>query len=105
MNSLEVATYTVHSAFVRINDLPIQSYNGATSSRSNILYHIPRFSNDGRGFGELYFPVPEKTYISLNNTDKIMLNQLKIDIVGRNERIVQDLTGATIVCLHFRVKK
>ena len=103
--SIEAGIYTVHSAFVRINDLPIQSYNGATSSRSNILYHIPRFSNNGKQFGELFFPVPEKTYIKLNNTDKIMLNQLKIDLVSRNERVVQDLTGATIVCLHFRKSK
>ena len=105
LNSIEVAQYTVHSAFVRINDLPIESFNGATSSRSNILYHIPRFSNTGKQFGELFFPVPEKTYIKLNNTDKIMLNQLKIDIVGRNERIVNDLTGASIICLHFRESK
>ena len=102
LKSIEAGTYTVHSAFIRINDLPIQSFNGATSSRSNILYHIPRFSNDGRQFGELFFAAPDRTYIKLNNTDRITLNQLKIDIVGRNERIVSDLTGASIVCLHFR---
>ncbi len=103
--SIEAGQYTVHSSFIRINDLPIQSHNGATSSRSNILYHLPKFTNDGRQFGELYFSAPEKTYIKLNNTDKIMLNQLKIDIVSRNERIVTDLTGATIICLHFRPVK
>ncbi len=103
--SIEAGTYAVHSSFIRINDLPIQSFNGATSSRSNILYHLPKFSNDGRQFGELYFSVPEKTYIKLNNTDKIMLNQLKIDIVSRNERLVKDLSGATIICLHFRKSK
>ena len=102
LQSIEAGTYTVHSAFIRINDLPIQSFNGATSSRSNILYHIPRFSNDGRQFGELFFSAPDRTYIKLNNTDTITLNQLKIDIVGRNERVVTDLTGASIVCLHFR---
>ena len=102
ITSIEASLYTVHSAFIRINDLPIQSYNGATSSRSNILYHIPRFSNDGRQSGELFFPVPEKTYIKLNNTQKIMLNQLQIDVVGRNERIVTDLKGSSIVCLHIR---
>ena len=102
LTSFEAGQYTIHSAFVRINDLPIQSYNGATSSRSNILYHIPRFTNDGKQFGELYFNAPEKTYIRLNNTQPLMLNQLKVDIVSRNERIVQDLTGSTIVVLHFR---
>jgi hypothetical protein len=105
IESIEVATYTVHSAFIRINDLPIQTFNGNTSSRSNIVYHIPRFTNDGRQFGELYFQAPEKTYIKLNNTDKIMLSQMKIDVVARNERIVKDLTGATVVMLHIRKSK
>jgi hypothetical protein len=105
LTSIEAGKYSVHSAFIRINDLPIQSYNGATSSRSNILYHIPKFSNDGKQTGELFFSAPEKTYIRLNNTTKIMLNQLKVDIVSRNERILDDLRGASIVCLHIRKAK
>ena len=100
--SIEAGTLTVHSAFIRINDLPVQTFNGATSSRSNIVYHIPRFSQDGRQFGELYFQAPEKTYLKLNNTERITLSQIKIDIVGRNERIVEDLQGATVCCLHIR---
>lgn len=102
INGINNGVYKVESAFIRINDLPIQSFNGATNSRSNILYHIPKFSNDGRQYGELYFNAPEKTYLKLNNTDKIMLNQLTIDIVSRNERVVGDLQGATIVALHIR---
>jgi len=100
--SIEAGTLTVHSAFIRINDLPVQTFNGATSSRSNIVYHIPRFSQDGRQFGELYFQAPEKTYLKLNNTERITLSQIKIDIVGRNERLVEDLQGATVCCLHIR---
>ena len=105
INSIEAGIFTVHSAFIRINDLPIQSFNGATSSRSNILYHIPRFADDGRQFGELYFQAPEKTYLALNNTDKLMISQLAVDIVGRNEKLVNDLQGASIVCLHIRPRK
>ena len=100
--SFDTAEFTVHSAFIRVNDLAVQTYNGNTSSRSNIIYHIPRFTNDGRQFGELYFNAPEKTYLKLNNTEKIMLNQISIDIVGRAERIVNDLTGCSIVTLHIR---
>ena len=105
LSSIDAGEYTVHSAFIRINDLPIQSFNGATSSRSNILYHIPRFSNDGRQHGDLFFPVPEKTYLKIGNTEKMTINQLQIDIVGRNERLVSDLKGSTIVCLHIRKSK
>ena len=101
-SSFNAGEFAVSSCFVRINDLTIRSYNGAKSSRSQIIYHIPRFTNDGKQYGELYFNAPEKTYLKLNNTDKMTLNSLKIDIVDRMERVVDDLGGATIVCLHFR---
>ena len=104
-SSFNAGEFAVSSCFVRINDLTIRSYNGAKQSRSNIIYHIPRFTNDGKQYGELYFNAPEKTYLKLNNTDKIMLNNLKIDIVDRNEVVVDDLTGSTIVALHIRESK
>ncbi len=103
--SFNAGEFAVSSCFVRLNDLTISSFNGAKNSKSQILYHIPRFTNDGKQYGELYFTAPEKTYIKLNNTDKIMLNNIKIDIVDRNERVVGDLSGSTIVALHFRQSK
>ena len=102
LKSINAGEFAVSSCFVRVNDLTFSSFNGAKSSRSQILYHIPRFTNDGKQYGELYFNAPEKTYIKLNNTDKLMLNNIKIDIVNRNESVVSDLDGATIVCLHVR---
>ena len=100
--SLNAGAFSVHSSFVRVNDLTIRSFNGATQSRSQILWHLPKFSNEGRQFGDLYFAPGEKTYIKLHNSHKETINQLSIDIVGRNEQVVQDLTGATIVVLHIR---
>lgn len=100
--SFNAGVFAVSSAFIRVNDLTIRSFNGVKQSRSQILYHIPRFTNDGKQFGELYFSAPEKTYIKLNNTDKLMLNNIKIDVVNRNENVVDDLVGSTIVCLHIR---
>lgn len=105
IKSINAGEFAVSSCFVRVNDLTFSSFNGAKSSRSQILYHIPRFTNDGKQYGELYFNAPEKTYIKLNNTDKMILNNIKIDIVDRNESVVGDLTAATIVCLHIRRAK
>lgn len=92
----------VQSAFVKLRNGPQTSYNAGLGSISKILYHIPKFTNDGRQYGDLFFECGEKTYISMNNTTKEVLNVLDIDIVDRNDRIVKDLTGATIVCLHIR---
>ena len=100
--SLNAGLFTVHSAFVRVNNLTFRSFNGATQSRSQILYHLPTFSNEGKQFGDLYYAPGEKTYIKLHNSHRETINQIAIDIVGRNERVVTDLTGATVVALHIR---
>ena len=97
--------YRVHSAFVRISNMPIQSYNGGKQSVSKMLYHLPRFTNDGREFGDLFFAPGEKTYVSLHNPSSHILNNIEIQIVDINEKPVQDISGNTIIVLHIRPKK
>ena len=91
-----------NECFIRANNLTGTSYNGAKNSISRILYSLPRFDNAGNTVGNLYFQASEKTYIKLNNTHELTLNQLDIDLVDRSERIVKDLTGNTIVILYVR---
>ncbi len=102
--SPNVPEFKVNSAFVRISNLNHRTYNSCKNSISKMLYHIPRFTNDGRQFGDLFFEVGEKTYVDLNNTDSFMLNQLQVQIVDKNERVVDDLVGDTIVVLHIKQK-
>ena len=97
--------YRVHSAFVRISNMPIQSYNGGKNSVSKILYHLPRFTNDGREYGDLFFAPGEKTYVSLHNSNTSILNNIEIQIVDINEKPVVDISGNTIIVLHIRTKK
>ena len=94
--------YRVHSAFIRISNMPIQSYNGAKQSVSKILYHLPRFTNDGREFGDLFFSPGEKTYVSLHNPSDQILNNIEIQIVDSNEKPVEDISGNTIIVFHLR---
>jgi len=96
--------YRVHSAFVRISNMPIQSYNGNKQSVSKVLYHLPRFTNDGREYGDLFFSPGEKTYVSLHNTGSEILNNIEIQIVDINEKPVQDISGNTIIVFHLRTK-
>ena len=96
------STLYANECFVRANNLTGTSYNGAKNSISRILYSLPRFDNAGNTQGNLYFQASEKTYIKLNNTEQLTLNQLDIDLVDRSERIVRDLQGNTIVILYIR---
>ena len=102
--SSEVPEVLVNSAFVRISNLNHRTYNSCKNSVSKMLYHVPRFTNDGRQFGDLFWEVAEKTYVDLNNTESFMLNQLQVQIVDKNERIVKDLKGDTIVVFHIKQK-
>lgn len=102
--SFKPPDFRVHSAYVRISNMPIQSYNGAKQSVSKILYHLPRFTNDGREFGDLFFSPGEKTYVSLHNPSAEILNNIEVQIVDVNERPVSDISGNTIVVFHLRQK-
>jgi hypothetical protein len=96
--------FRVNSAFVRVSNMPIQSYNGTKQSVSKILYHLPRFTNDGREFGDLFFAPGEKTYVSLHNPTAQILNNIEVQIVDSQERPVSDISGNTIVVFHLRQK-
>jgi hypothetical protein len=104
-NSFTHPDYRVHSAFVRISNMPIQSYNGGKNSVSKILYHLPRFTNDGREYGDLFFYPGEKTYVSLHNPNTTILNNIEIQIVDINEKPVVDISGNTVIVFHVREKK
>ena len=102
--SFRAPEFRVHSAFVRLSNMPIQSYNGAKNSVSKILYHLPRFTNDGREFGDLFFAPGEKTYVGLHNTTPEILNNIEVQIVDVNERPIDDISGNTVVVFHLREK-
>tara|TARA_R100000329_G_scaffold107632_2_gene88325 strand:- start:199 stop:2184 length:1986 start_codon:yes stop_codon:yes gene_type:complete len=93
------------SLYVRLNNLPFTSFNGTTNSISKIIYSIPPYDVSGNDRGVVYHEPHEKTYIKLNNPDKLVLNELDTDIVTRRERITEDLEGSTSVTYHIRQSK
>tara|TARA_R100000951_G_scaffold114913_2_gene121322 strand:- start:5685 stop:7499 length:1815 start_codon:yes stop_codon:yes gene_type:complete len=94
------------SLFVRVPNLTHRTFNTSTNGISKILYHLPRFTNNGTSSGNaLYFEPSEKTFISLNNPDDITINEFDIDFVNENETLAEDLAGKSIVMLYVREKK
>ena len=93
------------SLFIRVNNLPFNSLNGATESISQILYACPRFDTNGNTVGGLYYEPAERTYLALNNTSEYVLSDISVDVVDINERVADDLDGNTIVTLHIRQAK
>tara|TARA_R110000868_G_scaffold10631_3_gene51545 strand:- start:1866 stop:3038 length:1173 start_codon:yes stop_codon:yes gene_type:complete len=89
--------------FIRLNNLNIRTYNANMSSYSKIIYSVPRFSTGtDKNVGSLFFESPEKTYVSLNNPDELILNTFNIDLVNEDETLATDLNGKSVCILHIR---
>jgi hypothetical protein len=93
---------STRQAFIKIDSLNIESFNGGTSDISKILYSIPRFDNTGSAVGALFFENSDRYYLKLNNPSPIQLSRIDCSIVGIDNIIVDTLNGNTIVALHFR---
>jgi hypothetical protein len=91
------------SIFVRLNNFNITTYNANVSAFSNIIYSAPRFSTGTeKNVGSLFFECPERTYVALNNTSEVVVNNFNIDLVNENETLAKDLSGKSVCILHFR---
>ena len=104
------------TSFVKCSSLTHQSYNFSKSLPSKILWQIPKFGGEataGQGHGQglgsdagaLYFENSSPIYLDLNNPAPLVLNELHIEIVDKNEKFVEDLTGPTTLTLHIRPKR
>ena len=89
-------------AFIKLDSLNIESYNGATSDIGKILYGVPRFDNSGASVGPLYFENSDRYYLKLNNVTPLLLNRMDVSIVNVDNTLVGDLYGNTVISLHIR---
>ena len=95
-------TISRSSLFVRLDNFNCESNNGQMTGPSKILYHMPRFDNANNDVGGLFFEPHERTYLKLNNTHKLIINDFDISLCNANETLARNITGKTIVMLHFR---
>jgi hypothetical protein len=100
--STKTPQYANSSLFVRLMDFTQDSYNTTKGSVSKILYHIPRFDNQGNTRGPMFFEPAEKTYVKLNNANPIQVSTMKVELCDQHEVLATDLRGNTIVVFHFR---
>lgn len=90
------------SLFVRLDNFNSQSFNGQMNGPSKILYHMPKFDSSGLENGALFYEPNERTYVKLNNTSKIAINDFDLSLVNANETLAENVVGKTIIMLHFR---
>ena len=93
------------SLFIRLNNFTQTSVNARKGTTSKIVAHLPRFDNSGNETGGLYFEPHEKTYLSLGNTEEILINSFDVDFVYENETLCTALTAKSVVVFHIRQKR
>jgi len=94
------------SVFVRCPTLTHQSFNFGKGIPSKIIATIPGNSLDNSNKnGEGFFAPSEMTYLTLNNTEPLNFNDLTIELVDKNERILEYFDRNTTVTLHFRKER
>ena len=107
VGSTSVPKYSDSSAvFVRCPTLTHQSYNFGKGIPSKIISTIPKSVIDSStSYGEGFFAPNELTYLTLNNTETLNFNDLSIELVDKNERILDVFERNTTITLHFRKAK
>jgi len=105
ISHIKPSLYNHRNMFIRFNGLQQISYNTNTGSISKILYACPRFDVNGNDTGFLYFEPHERVYIDCNNTDKLVMSDLNIELVDINEQYVEDIVGTTQINFHIRQKE
>jgi len=93
-----------HSTFIRVPTLNHQTFNFGTGNPSKILFQVPRFDNSGAETGALYFQNQDKSFINLNNPVDVMVTDLDVQFVRKDETFAKDLTGSSEVVFVVRQK-
>ena len=92
-----------HPLLVRLNGLPITTYNGAKSGTSKVIYSIGQYNSDSEGV--VYLTPPQLIYIDIGNTEEISISQLGIDLVDIFEKFKTGITGKSIITLCIKPKE
>tara|TARA_R110002167_G_scaffold363941_1_gene585026 strand:- start:17 stop:2215 length:2199 start_codon:yes stop_codon:yes gene_type:complete len=106
--STSVPQYTSGgSIFIRCPTLTHQSFNFGKGIPSKIIASIPPESfNSTFNTGEGFYAPSEMTYLTLNNTEPLHFNDITIELVDKNEQLVDGLFDRnTTATLHFRKAK
>ena len=98
--------------FIRSNSFTHQSYNFNKGLPSKILWSVPAFANNNTEpnppnailptQGAFYYQQESPIYLDLNNVSPVVINDIDIEFVDKDEVPVTDLKEESVVVLHIR---
>ena len=93
------------SVYVYLNNLPINSYHGHNvNSIQRLIAVVPRFNTDDTSNikGLLYYEANQPIYVSLNNTNEMVLNEIQVHLKYYNGNQCVDLITPCELVLHLK---
>tara|TARA_R110002020_G_scaffold72364_2_gene186328 strand:- start:376 stop:2238 length:1863 start_codon:yes stop_codon:yes gene_type:complete len=95
--------FSTKTMFVRLENFTQNCINSLQGNRSKIIAHLPRF--DGQiETGRIFHSPAERVYLDLNNSEPLRVNSFDISFCYTNEQYATNLTGQSVVVLHFKQK-
>ena len=87
------------SLHIQLTNLPIQSYNGTTSSVIRTIAVIPRQRYNGF---QGNWTATNINWIDINNAEELIMNELSIRITDNSNKVIENLSDDTEVVLMFK---
>ncbi len=91
------------SIFVRLDNIPTSNINGYKGNKSTIISMLPRLNNQTET-GRIFYEPNNMMYIDLQNSQEIRLNSFDISFCYVDETFASNLSGQSVVILHFKQK-
>jgi len=89
--------------FVRLDNIPTSTINAFKGNKSTILSMLPRVNNQTET-GRIGYEPNNLMYIDLQNSQEIRLNSFDISFCYVDETFASNLSGQSVVILHFKQK-
>ena len=87
--------------FVRLENFTQETSNARAGNRSKIIAHLPRETATNK---RIFHQPAQRVYLDLNNSEPLKVNSFDISFCYTNEQYATNLTGQSVVCLHFKEK-
>ena len=96
-------TFSRGQMFLRIPQFTHQSQNFGKGIPSKIISSLPPATDNGTA-GEIDYEPSNMTYVSLNNPGELNINVLTLEIVDKQDQLIEGLSKSSTFVLHVRAK-
>jgi hypothetical protein len=96
-------TFSRGQMFLRVPQFTHTSQNFGKGIPSKIIASLPPATDDGTS-GEIFYEPSNMTYVALNNPTELNINVLTLEIVDKQDQLIEGLSKSSTFVLHVRQK-